>query len=174
MDQIRIKNFPSWSGDKLALALEIRGIQKNRVIRGNWFDAFIDHSFGKNDGTKVRYQMSNNGTFIWSRRFNQYSSVYINSKDIDSLNVVYSVNLLVRNLNRNKVLELKGPMIQGLPHLLQQIGDTYSRTLGFVETFNPNQKGGFFSWLKASRRYKDCHLVEEKAKKDFSTRFNKK
>ena len=174
MEQIGIKNFPSWSGDKLALALEMKETQKNRVIRGKWFDTFIDYSLGKNDDTKVRNQMSNNGTFIWSRSSSQYSSVHINSKDINPLNAVYSVNLLVRNLDRNKVLELKGPMIHGLPRLLQQIGDTYSRTLGAADIFNPNQKGGFVSWLKASRRYNDCNLVRKKAKRDFSTRFNRK
>ena len=113
IEEIGIKNFPTWAEDKLALALEMKNVQTGNVITGDWFEAFDNNSLGKNSAKEVKYQVSKEGKFIWSRKPSYYSSVHINNQNINPLDAVYSVNLLVKNLNKNQVLKLKGPHDRG-------------------------------------------------------------
>ena len=143
------------------------------TIRGNWSKTFDKVSLKNNSVKKGRYQVSKKGKFTWSHRIGYHSFSLINSQNINPLNAVYSVNLLVKSLNKNQILKLKGPLIEDLPFRLK-IKKTGFRELNFFETFNPFQKGGFFDWQKSLRRYGECQSVKEKAKQIFLIRFNKK
>ena len=173
MEEIGIKNFPDWAGDRLALALEMKNVQTGHVITGNWFETFDNNLLGKKGDKEVEYRVSKEGKFIWSHKSGYYSSVHINSENIDPLNSAYSINLLVKNLNKNQVLKLKGPMIEELEFRLN-IERPVAKTLGFFDTINPFEEGGVWGWFKFASNYGDCHLVRKKAKKDFLTRFNEK
>ena len=173
MEEIGIKDFPSWAEDRLAFALEMKNAQTGDVITGSWFEAFDNNSLGKNDAKEVEYRVSKDGKFTWSHKSGYYSSVHINSENINPLDAPYSVNLLVKNLDKNQVLTLEGPMIGDLESRLN-IERPAAKALGFFDTINPFQEGGLWSWFNSAWNYGDCHLVRKKAKKDFLTRFNEK
>lgn len=182
LEKLSIQSFPSWANHSLALALQLVNLENQQSSTGEFVTTYVENRQG---AVSVKnYQISPSGELIWEQfiepefQTKGQKKMYkipeknpsILSPDIDSLEASHRLHLLIRNQDTGQTLILVGPVIENLKELFK-LEAPEPQVLGFFDTINPFQKGGFWDFLGTAFRYKDCIYLRKQSKYELDKGF---
>ncbi len=184
IQHLRIDALTTWAGDRFSLALDMENARTGRRTAGNTAATYTYIAESEYPERHRAYALSKTGSLDWEHLLmpenpggsvagiedRHSAGIMLDSGDLLHLHDAFNLNLIVTNTRTGARLTLHGPVVTGLP-LLLDIPAPQFRVLNFLQTMNPFQKGGLWDWVKTGYRYRNCHYLGEKAEKEFGHRF---